>query len=102
MKRLSVILAVAILSPLPCYSADSLLSPQRARSRAALPAATASPSPGPSLLVGPSSHPDATSNQSKTDLRFIAIEIEGVKFWLGGGDIDVPFMAQLSGGAADE
>jgi|GEM_PF-715520 len=89
MKRLSVLLAVVILSPLPCYAADSLLAPQRARSRATLPAATASPSPGPSLLVGPSSHPDATTNQSKSDLRFVAVEIEGVKFWLGGGDIDV-------------
>src|SRR5207245_1843500 len=54
---------------------------------AALP--TASPSAGPSLPIGPSSHPDAAANQSKTDLRFIAVEIEGVKFWLGGGDIDV-------------
>jgi ketosteroid isomerase-like protein len=87
MKKLSVMLAMALLSPLPCYAADSLLAPQRAKSRAALP--TASPSAGPSLPIGPSSHPDATANQSKTDLRFVAVEIEGVKFWLGGGDIDV-------------
>jgi ketosteroid isomerase-like protein len=89
MKKLSVILAIALLSALPGYAADSLLAPQRARSRATLPTTAASPSGGPSLLVGPSSHPDATANQNKTDLRFVAVEIEGVKFWLGGGDIDV-------------
>ena len=87
MKKLSVILTIALLSPLPCYAADSLLAPQRAKSRAALP--TASPSAGPSLPIGPSSQPDAAANQSKTDLRFVAVEIDGVKFWLGGGDIDV-------------
>ena len=64
-------------------------TPMCAKPRAALPAATAPSSPGPSLFVGPSAHPDATTNQSKTDLRFVAVEIDGVKFWLGGGDIDV-------------
>src|SRR5438094_4512017 len=89
MKKLSVILAVVILNPLPCYAADSLLAPQRAKSRAAPPAATAPSSPGSSLPIGPSSQPDATTNQSKTDLRCVTVAVDEVKFWLGGGDIDV-------------
>ena len=89
MKFLSTLIALSVVAGAPCYAADSVLAPPRAKAGPATQAISPGSGAGPSLFTGASSPPDGTANQNKTDLRFVAVEIEGVKFWLGGGDIDV-------------
>ncbi|HEY3196530.1 MAG TPA: nuclear transport factor 2 family protein [Nitrospirales bacterium] len=88
MKIWTVVMALGLASGIPWYPAES--APGTTRAKSGPPTQTMSAaSTAPSLLASPSVTPEAAANQGKTDLRFVAVEIEGVKFWLGGGDIDV-------------
>src|SRR5512132_1696347 len=87
MKIWTTLMAVALVAGMPCYAADSAPGSPRAKSSPTSQSISAN-STAPSSPTGSGLASDA-ANQSKTDLRFVAVEIEGVKFWLGGGDIDV-------------
>ena len=81
--------ALGLIGDFRYAAADSPLGPTRSRStpgmQIASPPSNSPISPG----TAPNLTPEAAANQGRTELRFVAVEIEGVKLWLGGGDIDV-------------
>jgi ketosteroid isomerase-like protein len=79
---------LGLMGDLQFAAADSFLGPPRSRSTAAaqVPATANAPV---STATAPSPTPEAGANQGRAELRFVAVEIEGVKLWLGGGDVDV-------------
>jgi ketosteroid isomerase-like protein len=88
MKIWTTLMAVALVAGMPCYAADSAPGAPRAKSGPTTqPISANSNAPSSSISSGLAS--EVAANQGKADLRFVAVEIEGVKFWLGGGDIDV-------------
>src|SRR6185369_16505055 len=88
MKIWTAIMVLGLASGIPCYAAEPAPGTARAKSGSTTQPMSAASS-APSSLASPSVAPEAAVNQGKTDLRFVAVEIEGVKFWLGGGDIDL-------------
>jgi ketosteroid isomerase-like protein len=80
---------LGLVSDSPIAAADSPLGPPRPRS---IPGTQiTSPTSSTSIYAGtaPNLTPEPSANQGRTELRFVAVEIEGVKLWLGGGDIDM-------------
>ncbi len=80
---------LGLVGDLPYAGADSPNGAPRPKSTTSTqitpPTSNASTFAGPA----PNMTPEAAANQGRTELRFVAVEIEGVKLWLGGGDIDV-------------
>ena len=88
MKIWTAVITLGLVGGIPWYAAESAPGTTGAKSSSTTQPMSAS-SNAPSLLASPNGASEAAANQGKNDLRFVAVEIEGVKFWLGGGDIDV-------------
>jgi ketosteroid isomerase-like protein len=87
MKTLLAILAV-LLTCANSQAADPTPTPPRAKPA---PGSTRTTPPAPVLPAGTSgaaSAAESTVSQGR-DLRFVAVDIQGVEFWLGGGDMDI-------------
>jgi len=87
MKTLLTILAM-LLTCANSQAADPTPAPPRAKPA---PGSARTAPPVPVLPAGTSgalSAPETPPNQGR-DLRFVAVDIQGVEFWLGGGDMDI-------------
>jgi ketosteroid isomerase-like protein len=78
MKSIGQILLVVLLTWTPVFALDP-------------PAGVPRPKVGPSLSpVMPQGAPSATpATPADSGIKFVAVDIQGVKVWLGGGDLDL-------------